>query len=116
MGEWIDLMEREEGRNCLNLTRSKREAGGYVGPPITVLEIRVGLVTKAWSHEELEKEFNKNRSTTAQDLFMDETAVAGWSPFAWVRFASAAAAVCYSCIPGKDKGTWASSISSLRYK
>ena len=59
MGEWIDLTEREEGRNCLNLTRSKREAGGYVGPPITVLEIRIGLVTKAWSHEELEKVFNE---------------------------------------------------------
>ena len=55
----MDLMGREEGRNCLNPTRSKREAGGYVGPPITALEIRVGLITKAWSREELEKVINE---------------------------------------------------------
>ena len=45
---------------------------------------------------------------------MDETGVVGtmtWSSFAWERFALVAVAARYSCIPGKDKGTWASSIS-----
>jgi 6-phosphogluconate dehydrogenase len=49
-----------------------------------------------------------------KDQFMDETGVVGtmtWSSFAWERFALVAVAARYSCIPGKDKGTWASSIS-----
>ena len=50
-----------------------------------------------------------------KDQFMDETGVVGtmtWSSFAWERFALVAVAAPYSCIPGKDKGTWASPISS----